>query len=183
MEPHDFGAFIGRNPGDERIYVATGDSGEGLTHGVVAGMLISDLIRGRGNPWAEIYDPRRVTMASAGEYLRENASMVSSFAEYVTGGEIVSVNELAPGQGAVIRQGLMKIAAFRDEEGKLHVRSASCTHMGCVVHFNPFERCWDCPCHGSQYAIDGTALNGPAVSPLSEVDVDEIEEAAQRRVG
>jgi Rieske Fe-S protein len=94
--------------------------------------------------------------------------VAANLTEYVTGGEVASVDELRPGQGAVLRQGLGKIAAYRDENGHLHVRSATCTHAGCVVHWNPFEQCWDCPCHGSQFAIDGTALSGPASSSLGD---------------
>jgi Rieske Fe-S protein len=81
-----------------------------------------------------------------------------------------SVEELKAGQGAIIRQGLSKIAAYRDEKGTLHRRSARCTHLGCHVHWNAFERCWDCPCHGSHFAIDGTVLNGPAIAPLGPAD-------------
>jgi Rieske Fe-S protein len=64
--------------------------------------------------------------------------------------------------------GLSKVAAYRSESGQLHVRSATCTHAGCVVHWNSFEKCWDCPCHGSHFAPDGTAINGPAVERLAK---------------
>jgi Rieske Fe-S protein len=95
--------------------------------------------------------------------------MAANLTEHVRGGEIASIEELKPGEGAIVRQGLSKVAAYRDESGTLHLRSAVCTHVGCIVHWNPFERCWDCPCHGSQFAIDGTALNGPAIKALAEV--------------
>jgi Rieske Fe-S protein len=78
------------------------------------------------------------------------------------------VDDLERGQGAIIRQGLHKIAAYRDEGGKLHLHSAVCTHLGCHVHWNGLERCWDCPCHGSHFGIDGTALHGPAIAPLAK---------------
>jgi glycine/D-amino acid oxidase-like deaminating enzyme/nitrite reductase/ring-hydroxylating ferredoxin subunit len=168
MEPVDAAAFIGLNHGNTNVYIATGDSGEGITHGVIAGMLLRDLILGRENAWADLYDPRRVSPRGVGQFLRENLGVAANLAEHVTGGEVASVDELRPGQGAVLRQGLGKIAAYRDENGHLHVRSATCTHAGCVVHWNPFEQCWDCPCHGSQFAIDGTALSGPASSPLGD---------------
>ena len=74
---------------------------------------------------------------------------------------------MKPGEGAIVRKGLSKVAAYRDDNGKLYLRSAACTHLGCHVHWNSFERCWDCPCHGSQFSPDGTALNGPAISPLA----------------
>jgi glycine/D-amino acid oxidase-like deaminating enzyme/nitrite reductase/ring-hydroxylating ferredoxin subunit len=169
METVDYAGFIGRNPGDRRVFVATGDSGQGITHGVVAGLLISDLILKGENPWRELYEPSRKTVGAIGDYLAENATAIRSFAEYIAPGEIDSIDRLRPGEGAVVREGFTKIAAFRDEDGTLYKRSAACTHIGCHVHWNSLERCWDCPCHGSHFAVDGTALNGPAVSPLAEL--------------
>jgi glycine/D-amino acid oxidase-like deaminating enzyme/nitrite reductase/ring-hydroxylating ferredoxin subunit len=168
LEPVDYAPYIGRNHGNAQIYVSTGDSGEGLTTGVVAGMLLRELILGRDNAWAQTYAPQRVTLRSANEYIRENATMVANFAEYVTGGDVSSVGELEPGQGAVVRQGVQKMAAYRDESGHLHVRSAVCTHANCILHWNAFERCWDCPCHGSQFSVDGEPINGPAIYPLAK---------------
>jgi Rieske Fe-S protein len=93
---------------------------------------------------------------------------VANFAEYVTGGDGSSVGELEPGQGAVVRQGTQKMAAYRDDSGHLHVRSAVCTHANCILHWNAFERCWDCPCHGSQFSVDGEPINGPAIYRLAK---------------
>jgi glycine/D-amino acid oxidase-like deaminating enzyme len=149
MEPVDRAAFIGPNHGNRKVYIATGDSGQGMTNGVAAGLIISDVVRGRESPFAAAHAPTRVTLGAVGEFLRENLSMAVSMTEHVRGGELASVDELKPGDGAIVRQGLGKFAAYRDESGDLHLRSAVCTHMGCVVHWNPFERCWDCPCHGS----------------------------------
>jgi Rieske Fe-S protein len=98
--------------------------------------------------------------------------MPANLAEYVTGGDVSSVDELKPGQGAIVRRGAKKLAAYRDESGDLHVRSATCTHAGCVLHWNPFETCWDCTCHGSQFSIDGEPLNAPAMQPLAEADAE-----------
>ncbi|RUV58572.1 FAD-dependent oxidoreductase [Mesorhizobium sp. M5C.F.Ca.IN.020.29.1.1] len=170
METVDYAGFIGRNPGNRRVFVATGDSGQGITHGVVAGLLISDLILKGESRWRELYEPSRKTAGAIGDYLSENATALKSFAEYIAPGEIDSVDKLRPGEGAIVREGLTKIAAFRDDDGTLYKRSAACTHIGCHVHWNSLERCWDCPCHGSHFAIDGTALNGPAVSPLASLD-------------
>ena len=169
MEPVDRAAFIGRNHGNRNVYIATGDSGQGMTNGAAAGLIISALVLGRESPFAVAHAPTRVTLSAAGEFLRENLTMAANMTEHVRGGEIASIEELKPGEGAIVRQGLSKVAAYRDESGTLHLRSAVCTHVGCIVHWNPFERCWDCPCHGSQFAIDGTALNGPAIKALAEV--------------
>jgi glycine/D-amino acid oxidase-like deaminating enzyme/nitrite reductase/ring-hydroxylating ferredoxin subunit len=169
METIDYAGFIGRNPGNERVFVVTGDSGEGMSHGVAASLLIPDLVLKGDSPWRELYDPSRKTPKAIGDFLTENSTAIKNFAEYIAPGEISSIDDLLPGHGAIVREGLTKIAAFRDEDGTLYKRSASCTHVGCHVHWNSLERCWDCPCHGSHFAVDGTALNGPAVSPLAEL--------------
>jgi Rieske Fe-S protein len=109
-------------------------------------------------------------MSSAATYVAENVTAVKNFAEYVAPGELKSVEDLKPGQGAIIREGLRKVAAFRDEKGSLHRLSAACTHLGCHLHWNSLEHCWDCPCHGSHFGIDGTPLNGPAVAPLEKLE-------------
>jgi glycine/D-amino acid oxidase-like deaminating enzyme len=166
MEPIDYAGFIGRNPGNRNIYVATGDSGQGMTHGALAGLLIADLVMKGASPWQELYEPSRKTLSAARDFISENATAFKNFAEYVAPGELSSATELERGEGAIIRKGLSKIAAYRDEDGRLYQRSAMCTHTGCHVHWNALERCWDCPCHGSQFAPDGTALNGPAIHPL-----------------
>ncbi|MEA2976994.1 MAG: hypothetical protein QOF19_2514 [Alphaproteobacteria bacterium] len=169
LDPIDYAAFIGLNPGNDRIYIATGDSGQGMTPCVIASILLSDLIVKGENPWSEFYDPSRKTPSGIKNFIVENATVLKNFAEYIAPGELASVKELKPGQGAIIRDGLRKIAAYRDDKGKLHKCSAVCTHVGCHISWNSLERCWDCPCHGSQFAIDGTVLNGPAIAPLEKL--------------
>ncbi|HEV2146088.1 MAG TPA: FAD-dependent oxidoreductase [Longimicrobiaceae bacterium] len=174
MEPADYMAFIGRDPGTgmENVYVVTGDSGHGMTHGVIAGMLIRDLVLGRDNPWASLYDPARVTLSvdSVREFLKENLDVAVQYTDWVRGGEVGSAEQIAPGTGAVLQRGGQKVAAYRDEAGTLHERSATCTHLGCVVSWNTEERSWDCPCHGSRFAPTGEVLNGPAPTPLRHVE-------------
>jgi nitrite reductase/ring-hydroxylating ferredoxin subunit len=171
MEPADYLAFIGRNPLDsDNVFIATGDSGQGVTHGTIAGILLTDLIQGRKNRWEDLYSPSRVTLRALSEYAGENINVAGQFADYVTAGDIKSVDELKPGQGAVMREGLSKIAVYRDESGTVHRRSAVCPHLGCVVAWNACERTWDCPCHGSKYTAEGRAYNGPANTDLAEVD-------------
>lgn len=169
MESVDGLGFIGRNPGDsDNVYVATGDSGNGMTHGTIAGMLIRDLILGRENAWETLYDPSRLSLRAGGEYARENLNVAAQYADYLTGGEVSSADEVAPGTGAVMRRGLSKVALYRDDSGALHERSAICTHLGCIVAFNDKEKSWDCPCHGSRFdPTDGHVLNGPAIEGLS----------------
>jgi glycine/D-amino acid oxidase-like deaminating enzyme/nitrite reductase/ring-hydroxylating ferredoxin subunit len=170
LEPVDALAFIGRNPADARnVYVATGDSGHGMTHGTIAGLLITDLILGRENPWAKLYDPSRKRLGAAWELVKHGASTAVHYAEHLTGGDIKSIDQLAPGSGAVVRRGLSKIAVFRDDAGKLHECSARCSHLGCIVHWNQNEKSWDCPCHGSRFDPYGAVMNGPALTPLARV--------------
>ena len=168
MEPVDGLGYIGRNPGDAgHILVATGDSGHGMTHGTIAGMLLTDLIVGRHNPWQALYDPARKSLRSAAEYVRENVNVAAQYLDYVSPGEVGSVDEIRPGHGALVRHGLGKLAVYRDEHGALHSLSAVCTHLGCIVHWNSLEGTWDCPCHGSRFGTDGRVLNGPAAVGLA----------------
>ena len=169
MEPIDSLALIGRNPLDsDNVYIATGDSGNGMTHGTIAGMLLTDLIAGRENPWTNLYDPSRKTLGAAKEFARENLNVAAQYADLVTPGEVDDVSQIRPGDGAILRRGVGKVAVYRDDEGVLHERSAICTHLGCVVRWNSAERTWDCPCHGSRFQTDGHVVNGPAISPLRE---------------
>jgi Rieske Fe-S protein len=173
-EPVDFLAFIGEDPEQgSSVFLATGDSGQGMTHGALAGMLIRDLALGRENAFADLYDPSRKTLSAAGEFARSNLDVAKSYGEWLAPGEVGSAEEVAPGSGAVIRRGLKKLAVYRDPTGKLEVRSATCTHLGCIVHWNDVERSWDCPCHGSRFAIDGSVLNAPAHSPLAKAEIAE----------
>jgi len=169
LDPVDYTAFIGRSPGKKNIYVATGDSGQGLTHGTVAGILISDLIVKKRSRWEEVHDPSRKTLNALGQFIEENVTAVKNIMEYLTPGEIKSTRSCKRGQGGILRHGLEKLAVSRGSNGKLHTLSASCTHVGCIVHWNSFEQCWDCPCHGSHFAPDGSVLNAPAIMPLKQM--------------
>lgn len=171
MEPADGVAFIGRNPGEQNVYIATGDSGNGMTHGTIAGQLIADLIAGRDNEWATLYDPARTSLRSAFEYAKENLDVAMQYTDLVLPGDVADVEDIAPGEGAIVRRGLKPIAAYRDEAGTLHQHSALCTHLACVVTWNPAESSWDCPCHGSRFdRLDGHVLNGPAIEGLEPAD-------------
>ena len=163
MEPVDGLAFIGRNPMDEEnVYVATGDSGQGMTHGTLAGIILTDLILGLPNPWATLYDPGRITLRAGAEFAREAINMVAQYADYATAGDVQSPEDIASDDGAVVRRGASKVAVYRDSDGVLHERSAVCPHLGCIVAWNPAEKTWDCPCHGSRFDRFGAVINGPA---------------------
>ena len=167
METVDGLAFIGRNPLDaENIYVATGDCGMGMTHGTIAGMLLTDLILRRQNPWTELYDPTRVRSGAAIEWVKENLNVALQYTSWLTRGDVASSDQITPNNGAVIVEHGRKIAVFRDETGTLHRRSAVCPHLGCIVSWNPSASTWDCPCHGSRFDKFGGVANGPAPRDL-----------------
>ena len=171
FETHDGLAFIGKYSDSEpNVYLITGDSGMGMTHGTIGGMLVSDLILGKENPWAEVYEPSRLATQSIVEAVPEVIKSTVPYVDWATGGDVSSIDEIKNGEGAIIREGASKIAVYRDEDGKFYKRSAVCTHMGCIVRFNSAETTWDCPCHGSRFGVDGHVINTPAISPLEPVE-------------
>ena len=171
METVDYLSFTGRNPGDkDNVFIHTGDSGMGLTHGTIAGMLLTDLVLGRQNPWAALYDPARKTVGAAREYTTENLNVARQYVDWLTGSEVKSTDEIRPDSGAVLRRGLHKVAVYRDAQGALHEMSAACPHLGCVVRWNRSEKTWDCPCHGSRFDGHGKLLNGPANRDLASAE-------------
>jgi Rieske Fe-S protein len=164
--------FSGRNPGSRNIYVQTGDSGQGITNGVAGSLTILPLIIGEDSRYAPVLEPSRkslTSISSLGEFVRGQAGVARNLTEHVGPAEVGLADEIAAGEGAVMRQGTSKIACYKADDGTLTRRSATCTHTGCIVHWNPFEKCWDCPCHGSHFAPEGQVLNGPALQPLAEV--------------
>jgi glycine/D-amino acid oxidase-like deaminating enzyme/nitrite reductase/ring-hydroxylating ferredoxin subunit len=158
----------------ERLLTATGLQKWGLAMGTSAGTILADLALGRDSPWADAFsttrfDPRH----GAVSFVKENADDGARFFLGRLRGRTRSAADLAPGDGAVVGDGLGQQAAYRDGEGKLHRLSARCSHLGCIVSFNAAERTWDCPCHGSRFdATDGAVIEGPAVRPLRSYGPD-----------
>jgi glycine/D-amino acid oxidase-like deaminating enzyme/nitrite reductase/ring-hydroxylating ferredoxin subunit len=179
LEPVDYLPYSGLNPGNKAIFVHTGDSGQGLTNGVAGSLLLRDLMLGHKNAAAKVYAPGRISAKAAARYLFENVTVAVNLTEYATGGALSSAQALKRGEGAIIRQGMKKLAAYRDKQGNLHLHSATCTHAGCVVHWNSFEKCWDCTCHGSQFSPHGEPLNAPAFKPLAAASEKKPKVAAQ----
>ncbi len=172
QEPSDSLGFIGRNPlDDDNVFIITGDSGHGMTHGTIGGLLVTDLVLGRENPWAQLYDPGRITLSleNAKEFVKENVNVMAEYTELLTGGDVSKEEQIKPGEGAVLRRGLTKVAVYKDEAGATHACSAICPHLGCVVHWNGLEKSWDCPCHGSRFDAFGALVIGPANSDLTPV--------------
>ena len=169
LDTIDYAGFIGRDPGSKNVFVAMGDSGQGLTHGVMGAMLNTALIMGEEHPWEKLYAPGRIPLKAAKNFLTENTTAIKNYMEYVAPGEMSSVDDIKPGHGAIVRNGVTKIAAYRDSQGGLHLNSAICSHVGCHLHFNSFETCWDCPCHGSIFDVEGQPISAPAIGALGKV--------------
>jgi glycine/D-amino acid oxidase-like deaminating enzyme/nitrite reductase/ring-hydroxylating ferredoxin subunit len=168
--PVDKLPYIGRlRRGVDNVHVATGFAKWGLTKGTLAAEIVSDAILGRKNEWAELYDSTRLDARhSATRFAKENAGVgLRFFRDRLRPRDgRDDVGRLAPGEGTIARVGAKQVAAYRDDDGELHVLSARCTHLGCIVGWNPADRSWECPCHGSRFAADGTLVQGPATADL-----------------
>eukprot|EP00897_Mesotaenium_endlicherianum_P005007 jgi/Mesen1/4534/ME000231S03793 len=190
FKPIDFLGLYGKDPmNSTNTYIATGDSGEGMTGSTIAGILIKDLILGKANPWAEIYDPSRPpppSMTALQMELQEVQHTVQGYLDNLPlkGAQLLPIEDLAPRSGAVVQEGLNKVAMYKDEEGKLTLVAASpppscarllhsaaiCPHLKCVVKWNPNDGTFDCPCHGSLFDNYGRLINGPAKSNLTPME-------------
>jgi glycine/D-amino acid oxidase-like deaminating enzyme/nitrite reductase/ring-hydroxylating ferredoxin subunit len=155
-------------PLQSRVLMATGFAKWGMTNGTAAALVLRDLVLGRENPWAELLDPQRLNVrASVGRLISENAPVGwRMVADRITKPGRRPIEDLARGEGDIVRLRGEKVAGYRDDDGALSAVSSTCTHMGCQVNFNRAERSWDCPCHGSRFSTDGDVLEGPAVHRL-----------------
>jgi glycine/D-amino acid oxidase-like deaminating enzyme/nitrite reductase/ring-hydroxylating ferredoxin subunit len=167
--PMDHAPFVGwSSSGNHPCLVATGFNAWGITTGTAAAMMLADIITDRDNPWLGLFDATRIKpLASAGEFVKGNAEVAS----HLVGGYLArkphSFDALSPGEAAILKIDGHNVAGYRDDQGRLHAVSAACTHMGCIVGWNENDRTWDCPCHGSRFALDGEVIHGPAVKALA----------------
>jgi Rieske Fe-S protein len=170
IETPDGLPYIGQSA--EHQYAATGYAGNGLTFGTLAGMMISDAILGRTNPWSELFEPsRKAVTRGLWDYVKENADYpYYLIRDRFTGADAQSLRAVKRGEGKIIERDGSKVAAYRNAAGAVTLRSAICTHMGCVVGWNAAERTWDCPCHGSRFTPTGDVISGPAEAPLANVE-------------
>jgi nitrite reductase/ring-hydroxylating ferredoxin subunit len=152
-------------PNKENEYVITGDSGNGLTHGAIGALVISDLINHKRNAWAKLYDPARKTVGSLPRFAREKAKIAARYSAWLK--TIKGPQNLRAGRGAVIKKGAQAEAIFR-EKGKIHSYSPLCTHLRCTVRWNDIEKSFDCPCHGSRFSSRGKIINGPGNKDLKK---------------
>ncbi|MDX5348481.1 MAG: FAD-dependent oxidoreductase, partial [Hymenobacteraceae bacterium] len=172
-KPADLLPYIGTSPLQKNVFIATGFSADGLVWGTVAANIINDAILKKDNSWAKFFDPKRFTpVASAPKVVDENIHVVKHLVkDYLFKGDEPELQEIKAGEGKTITLNKEKVAAYRDEQGELHVVSSVCTHMGCLVHWNNAEKSWDCPCHGSRFSVDGKILEGPAFHDLDKKEI------------
>jgi glycine/D-amino acid oxidase-like deaminating enzyme/nitrite reductase/ring-hydroxylating ferredoxin subunit len=161
-------------PWDGRVLMATGFAKWGMTGGTAAAIILADRVQDKENAWAGLFDPSRLTLrASARRFLTENAQVGLRFVgDRLMKPGLRSLEELRPGEGDIVRHDGEKVAAFRDDDGTVTAVAPVCTHLGCQVNFNAAERSWDCPCHGSRFAVDGSVLHGPAVHRLERKPIE-----------
>jgi glycine/D-amino acid oxidase-like deaminating enzyme/nitrite reductase/ring-hydroxylating ferredoxin subunit len=172
FEPVDHVAFIGKNQGKKHTYIITGDSGNGLTHGVIAGRLIADEITGEKNPWASLYNPSRLAsiVKSLPSLISHDVQINAQYKRFLQS-DIKDIEDLAPGDGGVLNPtGSKPLAVYKDDGGQVHKFSALCPHLKGVVCWNSAEKSWDCPVHGSRFSKDGVQLMGPAKAGLEPAD-------------
>jgi Rieske Fe-S protein len=171
--------YVGRvTPRSDRVLMATGFAKWGLTNGTAAALLLADLCLGRTAMWADLFDPNRLTLRqSLPTLVKENAQVAARFVgDRLRHAEQRPIEDLRPGEAAIVARDGKQVAAARDDDGTLHAVSARCTHLGCLVTWNDAERSWDCPCHGSRFAPDGTVLEGPAVHRLERKPLGSVDE-------
>jgi glycine/D-amino acid oxidase-like deaminating enzyme/nitrite reductase/ring-hydroxylating ferredoxin subunit len=198
MEPADGLAFIGKNPMDaDNVYIATGDAGQGITHGTIAGMMFAELLApkrhahggrcdeandgvdaeedaldGNLEPWTRLYDPGRVSAKAIGEYTKDGINAVAQYARWLKGSDVDGDANIPRGSGAIQRRGLSLVAVYVDPAGEQHACSAVCPHLGAILAWNDLEKSWDCPLHGSRFTTSGIVMNGPANVSLNRLDED-----------
>lgn len=172
QEPYDGMAFIGKSVADkDNIFISTGDSGHGMTHSVIAAILIPDLIKGVENSWESLYKPGRVSLKATTIAFKEVFStLLNYYKNKPDSPEVSELLSLPANKGQIIKYEGQTAGVYKDENSEIHLVSATCTHMGCTVSWNNIENTWDCPCHGSRFTITGEVINGPANTALERID-------------
>lgn len=143
-------------------YVATGFQKWGMTSSMVAAMLLRDRICGKENPWAEVFDPGRFDEKTLTGLAQESVQAVKGLAKQLFQIPAEAAKELTPGHGGVVFWKGKKLGVYKDESGALWPVDIRCPHLGCQLEWNPDERSWDCPCHGSRFDYRGKLISGPA---------------------
>lgn len=174
--------FIGRYAASTpNWYVATGFNKWGMSSAMVAAERIADWIAGGGCVEPGIFDPQRFNVATAAEVLREGGQAIRGLGLQLLTVPEAQVSDLPLGHGGVVNvgdDGEEKAGVYRDESGKLHAVGTRCPHMGCQVAWNPDEKCWECPCHGSRFDAQGHVIDNPAQEDLQHAELAPASPAA-----
>ena len=147
----------------KHTYMATGYFADGLVYGTIAGIIIGDLILNKKNEWTETYNSNRLNLFAAAEFLtKEDSNTLLQYYKDLPQIPTTNFDDLPLGEGKVVDMDREKWAVYKDDKNKLHIVSAVCTHMKCIVNWNNAEKTWDCPCHGSRFTTEGNVIEGPA---------------------
>ena len=172
FEPVDGVPYIGKLPGFENIYTATGFRGNGMMFGSLSSKIISDLILTGNSEYEKLFNPSRVDpIAGFTEFIKENFSVVTDFIKdklFVE--KITSLAEINNGEGKVVKYEDESYAIFKENNGKVHLLKSTCPHAKCEVRWNNAELSWDCPCHGSRFGVNGEVLTAPSVKGLMKIN-------------
>jgi len=179
FEPTDGLPYIGELPGHkENMFVATGFSGNGITLGSSASIVLSNMIiTGERDEYAELFDPSRIKMvAGFSNFVKESADVTGLLiGKLMPGEKLPSFSDLAHNEARVVKHSGHTIAIYKDNSGQLHALNAACTHIKCNVAWNNAEQSWDCPCHGSRFSINGEVLTAPARKDLEMINLNNEE--------
>ena len=163
--PHDGIPFIGKySVFTPQLYVVTGFQKWGMTSSMVAAEIICDALCGKENPYAGVFSPQRCHFRAGGkEFFQDAGISIKGLVKGVLHRPKEAVDTLPMGHGGIITMEGKRYGCYRDEKGELHCISVRCPHMGCELEWNPEEKSWDCPCHGSRFNVDGQLLDNPAI--------------------
>jgi len=170
VETNDGLPFIGESSGKQ--FVATGFCGNGFTLGTLSATMARDRYLGRKNPWFDLFRvDRRKFHGGAWRYITENLDYpYYMLRDRLAPAEGDSVDGLKIGDGKILKLEGKKVAAYRAKNGKVILLSPVCTHLKCIVRWNPADKTWDCPCHGSRFKPTGEVFSGPAETPLKKIE-------------
>jgi glycine/D-amino acid oxidase-like deaminating enzyme/nitrite reductase/ring-hydroxylating ferredoxin subunit len=167
--PTDQIPFIGKAPDTAcSVYIITGLSGIGMTGGTIGSMVIPSLIEEHDHKWAKLLDPSRAIKGRIVDYIKENFTSTLPYTDWIRPAEVSDISKIPEDSGAIVRQGLMRSCVYHESGDNFEKKSAICTHLGGIVHWNDFEKTWDCPCHGSRFNVHGRTIEGPALTDLTE---------------
>jgi nitrite reductase/ring-hydroxylating ferredoxin subunit len=130
------------------------------------------MVAGRSHPWETLYDPRRITARALGTMAKDNLEGLAHLGDWFSRPDVPSEVGIEHGEGATVMDGLRRLAVYRDTEGVCHRFSAACPHLGGALVWNPAEKSWDCPLHGSRFDVEGRVICGPARDDLTPADED-----------